>query len=52
MFKFNYSKYNPGGIEGGGRGAGELIHERSFLLQVLVPKCPGDYTCWGFLLEF
>ena len=48
MFKFNYSKYNPGGLifEGG------LIHGKSFPFQKLVPIRPGPYTWWGLLLEF
>ena len=33
-------------------GGVELIHGRSFLFQILVPKCPGAYTQWGLLLEF
>ena len=47
MFKFNYSKYNPGDLFSGGG----LIHGRSFPFQKLVPKRPGAYTWWGLLSE-
>ena len=55
MFKFNYSKYNPGAYfqRGGGGGLrGGLIHGRSFPFQISVPKCPGAYTRWGLLSKF
>ena len=57
MFKFNYSKYNPRGLNfflfyffffGGGG----LIPGKSFPFQKLVPKRPGAYTRWGLLSEF
>ena len=52
MFKFNYSKYNPGSIFSAGGLRGGAYTWKEFSFQILVPKCPGAYTRWGLLSEF
>ena len=49
MFKFNYSKYNPRGLN---FGEAYSWKELKILFQKLVPKCPRAYTQWGLLSEF